>query len=194
MNTPNQPHQRLLTIRHQRQHLRRTRVQPTLPRLTQAYPKTQGSQVVMDEVRDLFLVTQRKTLEQQEPNALIRWLLRRYFQWRGYACRGHCGKCDGCYASVEYVGVFDDAGVARWVANGYGGAVKPIPFNAALPYETVAYQQTEVPLSEEAQWYRRGVVLPFVAVPRAQFEALGEQIDQLVESSNKSSVAVVAHQ
>ena len=143
----------------------------------------------MAEVRDLFLVTQRKSLEQVEPRWWLRWLLRRYFQWRGYACRSHCGSCQGCYASVEYVGAFDDPGIARWLANQYGGAVKPIPFNAALPAETVAYKSGEVPLSEEAQWYRRGVVLPFIAVPRDEFEALGEQITELAEHA-KHPIAV----
>ncbi len=153
----------------------------TQPRVTPEFLRIPESLAGMAEVRDVFLVTQRKTLEEQEPNRWLRWLLRRYFKWRGYACRGHCGKCDGCYASVEYVGAFDDAGIARWVANNYGGAIKPIPFNAALPHETVSYKSGEVPLSEEAQWYRRGVVLPFVAVSRGDFEALGQRIEQLVE-------------
>jgi hypothetical protein len=77
--------------------------------------------------------------------------------------------------------VFDDPALARWVANCKGGCVKPIPFNCALPEETVSYKPCDVPLSEDAQWYRRGVALPFVAVPRAEFEALGEEIQQLTE-------------
>jgi hypothetical protein len=134
----------------------------------------------------MYLVTQRKPLEDVEPWRWLRWLLRRYFQWRGFACRDYDGRC---YASIEYRGVFDDPVLARWVASCPGGAVKPIPFNAAAPEETCSYKPGDVPLSEEAQWYRRGVVLPFVAVPRDEFEALGERIEQLIEHT-KDPVAV----
>lgn len=115
----------------------------------------------------MSLVTQRKTLEEVEPIWFLRWLLRQYFQWRGFACRSHCGKCNGkCYASIEYRGVFDDEAMAYYAARCQGGEVKPIPFNAALPEETVQYEPADVPLSEASPWYRRGVMLPFVAIPR----------------------------
>jgi hypothetical protein len=135
----------------------------------------------MWEVRNLWLVTQRKPLESVEPNPWLRWLLRRYFRWRGFAARDHDGKS---YASIEYRGVFDDEGEARWAAKCDGGAVKPIPFNCALPEETVQYQSNDVPMSEAAAWYRRGVMLPFVAVPRSGIDRLREKIhetDPIVE-------------
>jgi hypothetical protein len=133
------------------------------------------------EVRSMKLVTQRKPLEEVEPIWLLRWLLRRYFEWRGFACRSHCGKCDGkCYASIEYRGVFDDDGMAYHAARCKGGAVKPISFNAALPEETVQYKEGEdVPLSEASAWYRRGVTLPFEAVPREQAAQLNNSIGRL---------------
>jgi len=139
------------------------------------------------EVRNFSLVTQRKTLEQVEPIWLLRWLLRHYFKWRGFACRSHCGSCDGkCYASIEYRGVFDDEGMAYYAARCDGGAVKPIPFNAALPEETVSYEVGDVPLSEASPWYRRGVLLPFEAIPRrtikdnlASLRSLEGRLDQL---------------
>jgi hypothetical protein len=119
------------------------------------------------EVRSMKLVTQRKPLEEVEPIWFLRWLLRHYFRWRGFACRSHCGECDGkCYASIEYRGVFDDDGMAYHAARCVGGAVKPIPFNTALPEETVKYEVGDVPLSEASPWYRRGVMLPFEAVQR----------------------------
>lgn len=139
------------------------------------------------EVRSLKLVTQRKPLEEVEPIWLLRWLLRLYFKWRGFACRSHCGKCDGkCYASIEYRGVFDDDAMAYHAARCLGGEVKPIPFNAALPEETVQYEVGDVPLSEASPWYRRGVMLPFVAVPRktlkdnvASLRSVEVRLDQL---------------
>jgi len=169
-------------------HHRLSRARPLSHKTILAYLKGQG-RGQMGELRDLFLVTQRKTLEDVEPLWWLRWLLRRYFAWRGYACRSHCGRCNRCYASIEYAGVFDDFGIARYVASQYGGEVKPIPFNAALPFETVSYKTSESPCSEEAQWYRRGIVLPFVAVPRDEFEALGEQIVELAEHA-KHPIAV----
>lgn len=150
----------------------------------------------MIEVRDFQLVTQRKPLEEVEPIRAIRWLLRKYFQWRGFACRSHVcdnkdGKhgegqvCDGkCYASIEYRGVFDDVGMAYHAARCSGAEVKPIPFNSALPEETVTYKVGDVPLSEASPWYRRGVILPFEAVPRSAMDRLREKIratDPIVE-------------
>jgi hypothetical protein len=141
----------------------------------------------MIEVRNMQLVTQRKTLEEVEPIWLIRWLLRQYFKWRGFACRSHCGECDGkCYASIEYRGVFDDDGMAYHAARCEGGSITPIPFNAALPEETVKYGVGDVPMSEASPWYRRGVMLPFEAVPRkrikdnlASLRSLEGRLDQL---------------
>jgi len=137
------------------------------------------------DVRDVYLVTQRKPLDEVEPIRLIRWILRKYFEWRGFACRSHCGECDGsCYASVETRGAFDDPALARWAANCPGGAVKPIPFNAALPEETVKYKEGDVPLSEASPWYRRGVALPFEAVPRRDLDRLREKMretDHIIE-------------
>lgn len=135
-----------------------------------------------DEVRDYWLVTQRKSLESIEPWRWLRWLLRKYFEWRGFACRSHCGECDGkCYASVEYRGVFDDEAAARFAASCEGGEYKPIPFNAALPEETVSYLPGDAPLSEVSPWYRRGAILPFVAVPRAQIKELEEKVQQTLD-------------
>lgn len=130
-----------------------------------------------DQVTDHWLTTQRKPLEEVEPIAVLRWLLRKYFAWRGFACRSHCGVCDGkCYASIEYRGTFEKESDARWAANCDGGEVKPIPFNAALPEETVSYGVGDVPQSEASQFYRQGIPLPFVAVPRSQLERLQEKI------------------
>jgi hypothetical protein len=154
--------------------------QPTRP--NPEFPKTPASKV---EVRDLHLVTQRKPLEDVVPHWWMRWLLRKVFSYYGFACRSHCGECDGsCYASVETRGVFDDEATARWAANCPGGAVKPIPFNAALPEETVKYKTGDVPLSEASPWYRRGVALPFEAVSRRELDRLREKMretDHIVE-------------
>lgn len=156
-----------------------------------------------EAIVDHQLVTQRKPLEHVVPHKWERWLLRKYFEWRGFACRSHvcenedgrhgngktvncrqCGSpvvvlCDGkCYASVEYRGTFEDESAARWAANCEGGAVKPIPFEAALPKETVTYRAEDVPRSHEAsQFYRQGVRLPFMAIRR---EEIDSQLRELV--------------
>jgi hypothetical protein len=144
------------------------------------------------EVRNVQLVTQRKPLEEVEPIRLLRWLLRHYFEWRGFACRSHCGSCDGkCYASIEYRGVFDDDSMAYHAARCNGGEVKPIPFNRALPEETVSYGVGDVPQSEASSWYRQGVTLPFVPVPRGKLHRLREKIrstDPLVEGVRAKAI------
>jgi len=160
----------------------------------------------MSEVRNFSLVTQRKSLESMEPWRWLRWVLRLYFEWRGFACRSHvcnnedgrhgegrtvnCGQCgapvivlcDGkCYASIEYRGVFDDEGMAHWAANCEGGECKPIPFNGALPEETVSYLPADVPMSEAAPWYRRGVALPFETISRKDLRRLGQKIEDVID-------------
>lgn len=138
----------------------------------------------MTEVRNFWLVTQRKPLEEVEPWFWLRWLLRKYFEWRGFACRSHCGECDGkCYASVEYRGVFDDEAEARWAASCSGGEYKPIPHNAALPEETVAYLSGDSPLSEASAWYRRGAALPFIAITRQQFDTIDHATAKTLDCS-----------
>jgi len=172
--------------------------------------------VAAETVTDHWLATQRKPLEEVEPIAFLRWLLRKYFAWRGFACRSHtcdnddgrhgagvtvncaeCGApavvlCDGkCYASIEYRGTFDSESDARWAANCNGGEVKPIPFNAALPEETVSYGVGDVPQSEASSWYRQGVPLPFAAIPRGKIERLREKLaatDPIVEGYRAKAV------
>jgi hypothetical protein len=160
--------------------------------LTPEYQKIPGGAQVAAEIKNHQLVTQRKRLEDVEPIAALRWLLRKYFAWRGFACRYHCGQCDGkCYASIEYRGTFEDPVDAYWAANCPGGAVKPIPFNAPLPEETVSHGAGDVPQSEASSWYRKGVLLPFVAVPREKLERLEEKIratDNIVEAFRAKAV------
>jgi len=150
------------------------------------------AQEEVETVTDHWLATQRKPLEDVEPIAALRWLLRKYFEWRGFACRSHCGKCDGkCYASIEYRGTFDNESDARWAANCAGGEIKPIPFNSALPEETVSYGVGDVPQSEASQFYRHGVSLPFAAVPRGKLERLQEKIratDSIVEGYRAKAI------
>jgi hypothetical protein len=145
----------------------------------------------MSEVRDLFLVTQRKPLESVEPWRWMRWVLRKYFEWRGFACRSHCNCTGGCYASIEYRGVFDDEAAARFASSCDGGEYKPIPFNAALPEQTVSYKPGDAPLSEASPWYRRGAMLPFVAVSRSDFEKLGQKIDDVADCAEGRCAKVV---
>lgn len=147
----------------------------------------------MSEIRNYWLVTQRKSLESIEPWRWLRWLLRKYFEWRGFACRSHCGDCDGgCYASIEYRGVFDDEATARYAASCDGGEYKPIPFNVALPEETVSYLSGDAPLSEVSPWYRRGAALPFVAIERGKFEQLEKKVEQTLDcAEGKCAVKIV---
>lgn len=160
-------------------------------------------------VRDNLLVTQRKSLEAIEPWWWLRWVLRKYFEWRGFACRSHvcnnederhgsgktvdcpnCGTpvvvlCNGqCYASIEYRGTFDDEAAARFAASCEGGEYKPIPHNAALPEETVSYLAGDAPFSEASPWYRRGAILPFVAIKRSDFEQLEKKVEQTVDCAH----------
>lgn len=195
--------QRVQKIRSHR--IRTTKAAPALANLPRQIREFQKVRVInremAQEITDHWLATQRKPLEEVEPIALLRWLLRKYFAWRGFACRSHictnsderhdpgvtvecpeCGSavvvlCDGkCYASIEYRGTFNTESDARWAANCHGGEVKPIPFRAALPEETVSYGVGDVPQSEASQFYRKGIPLPFAAIPRGKLERLRKKI------------------
>ena len=122
---------------------------------------------------DIWLVTQRKSLESAVPNRLIRWFLRWVFAHYGFAARDHDGRS---YASIEYRGAYTTESAARYAASCDGGAYKPIPFNEALPEETVSYKAGDVPLSEASSWYRQGVELPFEAVRRSEAKIRTERL------------------
>ena len=124
-------------------------------------------------ITNLSLVTQRKPLEDVVPNRFIRWLLRRIYEHYGFAARDTDGKT---YFNIEYRGVFTDPALARYLASCPGGAVRTVPLDAPLPEETVQYGKEDVPLSEASPDYRRGMILPFVAVPREEVERLHESI------------------
>lgn len=160
-------------------------------------------------IQNKFLTVQRKSLEQVVPNRFVRWFVRWVHRHYGFACRSHvcnnedgrhkngttvnCPNCDTpvvvmcdgtCYASIEYRGIFDSEPDARWAANCAGGSLREVPYNAALPEETVQYGKTDDPMSEISAEYRRGVPLPFVAIPRGEIERLQQGInrtDTLVE-------------
>lgn len=121
---------------------------------------------------DLWLVVQRKPLEEVEPIWLLRWLLRRYFKWRGFACRSHCNCEGGCYASIEYQGIFTSEADARWAANQPGGKYQSLPVNCLLPPETVSYGKMDVPMSEASAGYRRGIQMPYAPIPRKYLKRL----------------------
>jgi class 3 adenylate cyclase len=64
------------------------------------------------------------------------------------------------------------------------GRYKPIPFNAALPEETVSYLAGDSPLSEASPWYRRGAALPFVAISREQYNLIDRTTAQTLDCAN----------
>lgn len=139
-------------------------------------PAFQKDQENMAEIKKLYLVTQRKSLEAQVSSRFVRWLLLRIYKHYGFAARDTDGKS---YFQIEYRGAFTDPAYARWLASTTGGAVKPIPLDAALPEETVQYDEPEeVPYSEVAHEYRRSIRLPFVAISRDDFEALEATVTQ----------------
>lgn len=190
----------------------RARTRQTRPQVEVCLKAQAKSHEMGDAVTNHWLTTQRKPLEEVEPIAALRWLLRKYFAWRGFACRSHvcnnedgrhgsgktvacseCGApvvvlCDGkCYASIEYRGTFENESDGRWAANCRGGEVKPIPFDAALPEETVSYGVGDVPQSEASQFYRKGVMLPFAAVPRKEIDdrlLLEAKIEQVARAAS----------
>jgi hypothetical protein len=87
--------------------------------------------------------------------------------------------------------VFDDEATARFAASCDGGEYKPIPFNAALPEETVSYLSGDAPLSEASPWYRRGAILPFIAIPRTQIERLEQEVNHTLDSAQERRERVI---
>lgn len=131
--------------------------------------------------RDAFIAYQRKSLE-HDPNIpwLIKWFLRRVYDWYGFAATDHDGKS---YCKTEYRGVFLCESDARWAASCPGGQYRSLPINAALPEEMVGYGIYDVPCSEESANYRNHR-FQFVAVSSRQLELLEAKVEQVVQSAS----------
>lgn len=122
---------------------------------------------------DLWVAYQRKSLD-NDPRLpwWLKWFLRRVYDHYDWAANDHDGKS---YCQTEWRGVFTDESDARWAASCPGGQYRSLPFEVALPEETVGYGKYDVPLSSHSAKYRHKK-LPFVAVPREQIERLEEKI------------------
>lgn len=123
--------------------------------------------VVATEIKTKWLVRQQKTLDDHptmppEIKEFLRWVYDTY----GFAATDHNGKT---YCSIEDRGVFDDEVDARWAANCAGGSYKAVPYNVALPEDTVMYGTHDFPALEVSAAYRNRK-LPFTVVPTQQLE------------------------
>lgn len=137
--------------------------------------------VEADPPCEAFIAYQRKSLEHDERVPwLIKWFLRRVYEWYGWAATDHDGKG---YCKTEYRGVFFCESDARWAASCDGGQYRSLPVNAALPEEMVGYGVYDVPLSEESSMYRNHQ-LPFVAVSRKDLQRLEAKVEQVVQSAS----------
>jgi len=127
-----------------------------------------------------WIALQQKSLDDDRcVPRLIKWLLRWIYNHYGWAATDHDGHS---YCKLEFRGTFDNEADARWAASCPGGSYRSLPHNAALPEETCQFGVHDFPLSSASPGYRHRS-LPFITVPRADFEALGEQIKQVLHNT-----------
>lgn len=138
-----------------------------------------------DDYLTAYVVIQQKSLD-DDPHVprLVKWLLRRIYHRYGWAATDHNGKS---YCKLEFVGIFDNASTARWAAMMPGGSYRELPLNASLPEETCQFGVYDHPLSEASPEYRHRQ-MPFVAVSRADLDALGMKIEQTVDCAHGKCV------
>lgn len=133
--------------------------------------------VIATEIQTKWLVRQQKTLDDypmpEEVKDFLRWVYDTY----GFATTDHNGHT---YCSVEDRGVFDDEVDARWAASCSGGSYKAIPYNVALPEETVMYGTHDFPQLEVSAAYRNRK-LPFTVIPTRQLEDEHNALERLGE-------------
>lgn len=163
-----------LRNRHQRQ------VRRTSPRLTPATYQGQDEshkQPVMfdDDLRTAYVAFQTKSLD-DDPHVprLVKWLLRRIYHRYAWTAMGHDGKS---YTKWEFLGIYDTVTEARWAAMVPGGSWMELPLNESLPEETSQFRAHDFPRSSVSSEYRNRQ-LPFVTLPRGDFEALDEKTIQ----------------
>jgi hypothetical protein len=125
-----------------------------------------------------YVVVQQKPLD-QDPLVprWVKWFLRWVYFRYNWAATGHDGKS---YTKLDFVGIFDSAAAARWAAMVPGGSYKELPLNTSLPEESCQFGNYDHPMSEASPEYRNRE-MPFVAVARADLDALGLKIEQTVD-------------
>lgn len=131
-----------------------------------------------EDLLTAYVVIQKKSLD-ADPlvPCWVKWLLRKIYQWYGWAATDHDGKS---YLKMEFVGIYDTATEARWAAMVPGGSYHELPLNMSLPEETCQFRVHDFPLSTASPEYRNRK-LPFVAIPRADIERLEQKIEQTVD-------------
>lgn len=134
-----------------------------------------------DDILTAYVVLQQKSLD-DDPCIpwIIKWLLRKIYQWYGWAAVDKQGKS---YCKIEFVGIYDNVTEARWAAMVPGGSYRELPLNASLPEETCQFKIHDFPHSSASQEYRNRK-LAFTAVPVSELERLHQSThltDRLVE-------------
>ena len=134
-----------------------------------------------ETLKTAYVALQTKSLD-DDPHVprLIKWLLRRIYHHYGWTAMDHDGKS---YCKWEFLGIFDTATGARWAAMVPGGNWMELPLNEALPEETSQFRAHDFPHSSVSQEYRNRK-LPFVTLPRTDFDALDAKVAQTLDCAN----------
>lgn len=144
--------------------------------------------MVDNEIRTAYVAFLTKSLD-DDPYIprLVKWLLRRIYHRYGWTAMGHDGKS---YTKWEFLGIFDTATGARWAAMVPGGSWMELPLNEALPEETSQFRAHDYPRSSVSHEYRNRR-LPFITLPRDQFDALDEKVAETFDCAEGRCVTKV---
>jgi len=134
-----------------------------------------------DELRTGYIVLVTKSLD-DDPHVprLVKWLLRRIYHHYAWTAMAHDGKS---YCKWEFLGIYDTATEARWAAMVPGGSWMELPLNLSLPEESCQFRTHDFPRSSVSQEYRERQ-LPFVTIPRAEFNALDAKVAQTLNCAH----------
>lgn len=137
--------------------------------------------IVATDIPGKWLVQEQKGLDSYPMPRLLKWLLRRVYDFYGFAATAHNGKQ---YCNVQEVGVYDDEADARWEMTqrpkGCLPSIKWVPHNCPNPAETTKVGLYDS-LHPEAGLVYRNRRLPFTAVPTRELEATHADVRRLRE-------------
>lgn len=132
--------------------------------------------LAVTEIPGKWLVQEQRGLDSYPMPRILKWLLRKIYDYYGFAATAHDG---AQYCNVQEVGVYDDEADARWEMaqrpRHLIASVKWVPHNCPNPAETTRSGLYDSPDPEVGLLYRNRR-LPFTSVPTAQLEQLQQRL------------------
>lgn len=142
--------------------------------------------LAVTEIPGKWLVQEQRGLDSYPMPRILKWLLRKIYDYYGFAATIHDGTQ---YCNVQEVGVYDDEADARWEMSQRPkdliASIKWVPHNCSNPAQTAKVGLYDSSQPEVGLLYRNRR-LPFTAVPTRQLEQTHADVRRLRELLNRT--------